>query len=61
MKPIFTIHAGEYLVGSHIEKTYKKARVWIPSSDTGVDFLVTNEQLNRAVSLQVKILKRFFR
>jgi len=59
VKPIFTIHAGEYLVASHIEKTYKKARVWLPSSDTGVDFLVTNEQLNHAVSLQVKFSKDF--
>lgn len=59
MKPIFTIHAGEYLVGSYIEKKYKKARVWIPSSDTGIDFLVTNEQLDRAVSLQVKFSKDF--
>lgn len=59
MKPIFTIHAGEYLVASHIEKTYKKARVWLPSSDTGVDLLVTNKELNRAVSIQVKFSKDF--
>jgi len=59
MKPIFTIHAGEYLVGSHIEKTYKKARVWLPSKDTGVDLLVTNENLSKAVSLQVKFSKDF--
>jgi hypothetical protein len=59
VKPIFTIHAGEYLVGSHIEETYKKARVWLPSKDTGVDLLVTNEQLDRAVSLQVKFSKDF--
>jgi hypothetical protein len=59
VKPIFTIHAGEYLVGSHIENTYKKARVWLPSSDTGIDLLVTNEQLTRAVSLQVKFSKDF--
>lgn len=42
MKPIFSIHAGEYLVGSFIEETYKDYNVWIPSKDTGVDFLVTN-------------------
>lgn len=59
MKPIFTIHAGEYLVGSHIEETYKKARVWLPSKDTGIDLLVTNEQLDRMVSLQVKFSKDF--
>lgn len=59
MKSIFTIHAGEYLVASYIEKTYKKARVWLPSKDTGIDLLVTNEQLNRTAALQVKFSKDF--
>jgi hypothetical protein len=59
MKPIFTIHAGEYLVGSHIEETYKRARVWLPSKDTGIDLLVTNEHLDLTVSLQVKFSKDF--
>ena len=59
MKPLFTIHAGEYLVGSHIEEVYKNLRVWLPSRDTGVDLLVTNQQLKRAVSLQVKFSKDF--
>lgn len=59
MKPIFTVHAGEYIVGSHIEKTYKNARVWLPSKDTGVDLLVTNESLDKAISLQVKFSKDF--
>jgi hypothetical protein len=36
MKPIFTIHAGEYLVGSYIEEHYKYFNVWIPSKDTGI-------------------------
>lgn len=57
MKPIFTVHAGEYLVGSYLEKTYKKARVWLPSGDTGGDLLVTDQQLNHATSLQVKFSK----
>jgi len=59
MKPIFTIHAGEYLVGSYIEKAYKKSRVWLPSNDTGVDLLVTDQQLTRATSIQVKFSKDF--
>ena len=42
MKSLFSIHAGEYLVGSHIEKSYPKWNVWIPSKDTGIDLLVTN-------------------
>jgi hypothetical protein len=37
MKTLFTIHAGEYLVGSHIEQHFRRVNVWIPSRDTGVD------------------------
>jgi hypothetical protein len=35
MKPIFTIHAGEYLVGSHIESKFKKLNVWLPTKARG--------------------------
>jgi hypothetical protein len=54
MKPLFTVHAGEYLVGSYIEEHYAKCNVWVPSKDTGIDLLVTNAQNAKAVSLQVK-------
>lgn len=57
MKPIFTIHAGEYIVGSFLED--KKLNVWIPSRDTGIDLLVSNEQNTKIVSLQVKFSKDF--
>lgn len=59
MKPIFTIHAGEYLVGTHIEKNFKKYNVWFPSKDRGIDLLVTNKGNQKAVSLQVKFSKDF--
>ena len=64
MKPIFTIHAGEYLVASHLEEKFKDLQIWLPSSDTGIDLLVTNPKLSsqnsvRAVSLQVKFSKDF--
>ena len=59
MKPLFTIHAGEYLVGSHIEKQFKDWRVWIPSKDTGIDLLVTNSDHSRTASIQVKFSKDF--
>lgn len=59
MKPLFTIHAGEYLVGSHIEENYPKWSVWVPSKDTGIDLLVTNTGNKKAVSLQVKFSKDF--
>lgn len=59
MRPLFTIHGGEYLVGDYIERTYKNVRVWIPSSDTGIDLLVTDRRNRKAVSLQVKYSKDF--
>lgn len=54
MTPIFTVHAGEYLVGSYLERELRNCRVWIPSKDTGIDMLLTNESCSRAVPLQIK-------
>jgi hypothetical protein len=59
MTPLFTIHAGEYLVGTHIEKNYPSLNVWIPSKDTGIDLLITNKNNAKAVSLQVKFSKDY--
>lgn len=64
MKPIFTIHAGEYLVASHIEEKFKSLKIWLPTSDTGIDLLVTNPNLIsknsvRAASIQVKFSKDY--
>jgi hypothetical protein len=59
MKPLFTIHGGEYLVGSYIEKVFRHVNVWVPSRDTGVDLLVTNSENRRAVSIQVKFSKDY--
>ena len=64
MQPIFTVHAGEYLVGSHIEQNVrdgygKKTHVWIPSKDTGVDLLVTNNDNTKTAGIQVKFSKDF--
>lgn len=47
MQPLFTIHAGAYLVGSHIKQHLRgpngeKVNVWVPSKDTGIDLLVTD-------------------
>src|SRR5262249_40876588 len=59
MRPLFTVHAGEYLVGAHIEQSHPKWRVWMPTKDTGIDLLVTDVRNRRAVSLQVKFSKDF--
>jgi len=59
MRSIFTIHAGEYLVGSYIEEKFKDFNVWIPSKDSGVDLLLTDPKNKKTVSLQVKFSKDF--
>jgi hypothetical protein len=59
MKPLFTIHAGEFLVGQHIESQYKRLNVWVPTKDRGLDLLVTNDSNKRALSIQVKFSRDF--
>lgn len=54
MKPLFTIHAGEYLVGSHVEREFnRRINVWVPSTDTGIDLLLSNRDSTRTASVQV--------
>jgi hypothetical protein len=63
MKSLFTIHEGEYLVGSKIErlidKNGRKLNIWIPSKDFGQDFLITDYDNKKTKSLQVKFSKDF--
>jgi hypothetical protein len=59
MRPLFTIHAGEFLVGQHIERKFKRTNVWVPTKDVGVDLLVTNATSTKAVTLQVKFSRDF--
>jgi len=59
MKPIFTIHAGEFIVGEYIERNFSELNVWIPSKDTGIDLLVSDPTNSKCVSLQVKFSKDF--
>jgi hypothetical protein len=59
MRPIFTIHAGEYLAATEIERRFRHLQVWIPSKDTGIDLLVTDDQQNKVASLQVKFSKDY--
>lgn len=59
MRSLFTVHAGEFLVGSEIEERITGAQVWLPSRDKGIDLLVTNSQNSRLVSLQVKFSRDF--
>lgn len=59
MRPIFSVHAGEYLVGTHIEENYKNLNVWLPSKDTGIDLLITDRKNVKTLSIQVKFSKDF--
>ena len=60
MKSLFTIHAGEFVTGEHIERKFRKVNVWLPSRDTGTDLLVTDAKNKTSVSLQVKFSRDFF-
>jgi len=57
MKPIFSVHAGESLAGSQIERQFKQLNVWVPSRDRGIDLLVSDSQNERTLSFQVKFGK----
>lgn len=59
MKALFTIHAGEFVVGDYIERNFKHVKLWIPSKDIGTDLLVTDSKNSEAVSLQVKFSRDF--
>jgi len=60
MRPLFTVHAGEYLVGGYIEHNFSRWNVWVPSKDTGVDLLVTDARHRKAIADQELIaLDRF--
>ena len=61
MKPLFTIHEGEFLVGDHINRRLgHKFDVWVPTKDSGVDLLVTRKRPRGAsVGLQVKFSRGF--
>lgn len=59
MKPLFTIHAGEYIVGEYIERNFRRTNVWIPAKDSGVDLLISDSKNRNVVSLQVKFSRDF--
>jgi hypothetical protein len=54
LKQLFTIHAGEFVVGEYIERTFRRVNLWVPVRDTGLDILVTDFTNQKSVSLQVK-------
>ena len=59
MKPLFTVHAGEWVAGDYIEGHFKGVNVWVPTRDTGIDLLVTDSMNQNTVSLQVKFSRDY--
>ena len=62
MRPIFTVHAGEYLVAQYIEQLFANdygIRVWIPSKDDGVDLLLTSKNRKKTLGVQIKFSKDY--
>jgi hypothetical protein len=59
MKPLFTVHAGEFLVGCEIEKKFPRVNVWLPGKDTGIDLLLSNKDNTRMLPLQVKFSRDY--
>ena len=62
MKPMFTVHVGEFLVGDHINRRLgRKYEAWVPTKDEGVDLLVTRRRgRHKPVKLQVKFSRSFY-
>lgn len=62
MKPLFTIHEGEFLVGEYITRKLKdQYDVYVPVKDRGIDLLVTQQKKKRTlpVGIQVKFSRGF--
>lgn len=59
MRPLFTIHAGEYVVGDYIEQTFPDLAIWVPVKDTGIDLLVTGKAGGISISLRVKLSRDY--
>jgi hypothetical protein len=60
VRPLFTVHAGEYLAGERLEQKFPSCEIWVPAKDTGTDLLVTNKEDRRKnAGVQVKYSKDF--
>jgi hypothetical protein len=54
VKSLFTIHAGEFVLGDIIGRKSRHVNLWVPARDTGIDLLITDSRNQKTVSLQVK-------
>ncbi|MBK8185021.1 MAG: hypothetical protein IPK63_19855 [Candidatus Competibacteraceae bacterium] len=58
MKPFYTIDAGEFLVGSRIEKELPGISLWFPAKDEGDDLLLLDREEGRFCTVQIKVSPR---
>lgn len=59
MKPIFTLHAGEFVFGERVERNFRYVDLWVPTKDTGIDFLISAQGQTDIVTVQVKMSRDY--
>ena len=59
MKPFYTIDAGEFLVGSLIEKKLPRISLWHPTKDKGDDLLLMNRENGAFCTVQIKVSRDY--
>jgi hypothetical protein len=59
MKPFYTIDAGEFLVGSQIEREFPNVSLWFPAKDEGDDLLLLDRATSAVCTVQIKISRDY--
>jgi hypothetical protein len=59
MKPFYTVDAGEFLVGSMIEKELPGSSLWFPAKDEGDDLLLLNRGNKTFCTVQIKVSRDY--
>jgi hypothetical protein len=59
MKPFYTIDAGEFLVGSQIEREFPNVSLWFPVKDEGDDLLLFDRVTRKVCTVQVKVSRDY--
>ncbi|HEY1378298.1 MAG TPA: hypothetical protein VGF55_15980 [Gemmataceae bacterium] len=59
MKPYYTIDAGEFLVGSLIEREFPNVSLWFPAKDEGDDLLLLDRDARRVCTVQIKVSRDY--
>jgi hypothetical protein len=59
MKPFYMIDAGEFLVGSQIEKEFPGVSLWFPAKDEGDDLLLLDRNTGTVCTVQIKVSRDY--